>query len=179
MNLIKVSLFYKYNQLFLTLLTAYPLKPIKALCQMLLNPAHYIPHLQGFHPELLRLEKARKLGLAETRKRLLDDSALQRFTSSGTFLYKFPKKGAINSKGTKDPFYDETLAIEVAFWMVARYKLDIHAAIPWPVGTKQKVDTSNLRIPGGQDYIFDGGNWEDPGISLDLGSILSRFKDML
>lgn len=168
--------------------TEFPLKAIKALCQMVLNPVHYITNSVENQELISRLLKARAIGLKETEKEFKNDPFLRRYKEQAFFSDPPPKKQTVKLGSRNEPLYEEKLAMELAFWMIVQYKLSIYTFLPRPVDPDKEIGVWNDRFLQTQDYLFEGGfvdggwelrKWDEPGPELDLEGVLSRFRHRL
>jgi hypothetical protein len=162
-----VTLVYQPNK-------SFPVKAIKAMCQMILHPAHYIPQINENLAYIYALEDARVEGLKTTEKEFKNNRFLNAFKDEPSFSHPNERKRRPGPRHVIG--YDEKLAIELAFWVIIQYKLEIKACIPFPLRFfDQQPDFFDMEVPGGRDYVFDG-NWEHPGNDLDLEDMLKRYR---
>lgn len=144
---------------------------------MILHPAHYIPQTDENLAYIYALEDARDEALKIAQKQFRNDRTLKAFTSEASFSHPNVRKRRVGPKYHLR--YDEELALELAFYLVVQYKLDIKACIPPPLRYwHEKPDFEHMRVPEGDDYIFER-NWEDPGDGLNLGDILKKYRHLI
>ena len=150
-------------------------KALKALCQMILHPAHYITQMDENIQYIYVLEDARINALKLTERTFHNDHILNALKEEPLFPYPNERKKRV---GPKYPLgYNETFALELAFLVAIHYKLDIKACIPplLSVFLGKPPNFKDMGVPEGGDYIFDG-DWEGPGAELNLEDELRPYR---